>query len=483
MGSAPTRVTSTPGSATGRSPGAGRQAPATSHPRSRAASASRRARGSRLSSVGLRTRRRGERRCVAGGECIGRPRGATYPSPVRVVHISDSDLGGGAAQTAFAIHTGLRRLGHDSRMLVGRPVSGDRDVRSIKRNRAWRAADRAAGEILDRLSLQYVFYPSSFAVTRDPWFRQADVVQLYNLHGSYFSFTALPQVTRSRPAFWVLQDQWALTGHVAYSLDCSRWQSGCGACPYLREYPPLRRDTSALLWRLKARVLARSRLTLVVPSRWLERQTRSSPLLRRFPVHRIPRGIDTHTFTPGSQTAARERLGLPAARPIVFFSALDLDDRRKGLRHLVAGWRRLEPRPLLLLAGDGAPPPDVEARSLGLVHDRRVLADAYRAADVYAVPTEADVQTKTAPEALACGTPCVSFDEGGVTDVVRDGETGLHARLGDEQALAGAVQQLLDDSELRERLGRRGRQVAEEEFSVELTVARHAALLESALAA
>src|SRR5918912_1006260 len=162
-------------------------------------------------------------------------------------------------------------------MLVGRPLSSDENVRSIKRNDLWRAADRAAGEVLDRLSLQYVFYPSSFGVMRDPWFRDADIVQLYNLHGSYFSFTALPRITRRRPVFWILQDQWAMTGHVTYSYECERWRTGCGDCPHLREYPPLRRDTTATLWRLKERVYARSRLEFVVPSRWLERLAGDSP--------------------------------------------------------------------------------------------------------------------------------------------------------------------------------------------------------------
>ena len=184
---------------------------------------------------------------------------------LNVLHLSDSDRGGGAARTAWTIHTGLRRLGHGSRMLVGRPVSGDEDVRSIKRNDLWRAADRASGIVLDGLSLQYAFYPSSFGVTGDPWFRAADVVQLYNLHGSYFSFTALPRLTRQRPTFWILQDQWAMTGHVAYSHDCERWRTGCGDCPYLREYPPLRRDTTATLWRLKKRVYERSRLEPLNP--------------------------------------------------------------------------------------------------------------------------------------------------------------------------------------------------------------------------
>jgi glycosyltransferase involved in cell wall biosynthesis len=400
---------------------------------------------------------------------------------MNVLHISDSDRGGGAARTAWTIHTGLRRLGHGSRMLVGRPLSGDEDVRSIKRNDLWRAADRAAGEVLDRLSLQYAFYPSSFGVVRDPWFRAADVVQLYNLHGSYFSFTALPLLARRRPTFWILQDQWAMTGHVAYSHDCERWRIGCGECPYLHEYPSLRRDTTATLWRLKRRVYERSRLELVVPSRWLERLTRESPLLARFPVHRIPHGVDTELFRPGPREEARARLGLPPNGRVVFFSAWDLEERRKGLHLLLRALERLDPRPFLLLAGDGSPPAVSESRSLGRISDDRVLADVYRAADVYAVPTLADVLTKTAPEAIASGVPCVAFDRGGVTDVVRHMETGYQARFGDVEDLARGLELLLGDDDLRARLGRQGRELAEREFSSRVQVDRYVDLYRSKL--
>ena len=166
-----------------------------------------------------------------------------------VLHISESDAAGGAARAAYKIHNGLNGLGHRSRMLVGRKTTPDDEVRKIKRNVAWRAADRVSGSVLDAFSLQYAFYPSSFGLAVDPWFRSADVVQLHNLHGSYFSFTALPLLSRRRPVVWLLHDQWAMTGHVAYSLDCERWKHGCGSCPYLEEYPRLRRDTTAILWR------------------------------------------------------------------------------------------------------------------------------------------------------------------------------------------------------------------------------------------
>jgi hypothetical protein len=133
-----------------------------------------------------------------------------------VLHISESDAAGGAGRAAYKLHRGLNGLGHLSRMLVGRKVTRDADIRPLKRNLVWRALDRASGQLLDLLSLQYVFYPSSFGVLADEWFRTADVVQLHNLHGSYFGFTALPALTSRRPVVWQLHDQWGMTGHVAY---------------------------------------------------------------------------------------------------------------------------------------------------------------------------------------------------------------------------------------------------------------------------
>jgi glycosyltransferase involved in cell wall biosynthesis len=394
---------------------------------------------------------------------------------LNVLHISESDAAGGAGIAAYRLHRALGRLGHSSRMLVGRRVTDDAAVRRLKRGAAWRGLDRVAGVALDRAGLQYVLYPSSFGVASDPWFRGADVVQLHNLHGSYFGFSALPTLTRRRPTVWFLHDQWAMTGHVAYPLDCVRWKEGCGRCPYLREFPALRRDTTRLLWRMKRAVYERSRLTLVVPSRWLEARVGESPLLRRFAVHVLPIGVDVETFAPASREEARRRLGLPLDRRIVLYAAGELWERRKGLHLLVEALRELSEPPLLLLAGAGAAPDRVDSRALGSVDESR-LVDAYRAADVTAVPTTADVLTQTAPESLACATPCVSFDTGGVTDVVRDGETGVHARLGDAKSLAGAIRSLLEDDGLRAATSSRGRRLAEESFSVTRQAERFAAL-------
>jgi len=380
---------------------------------------------------------------------------------VNVLHITDSDAGGGSARSAYRLHATLRSQGHSSRMLVGRRQTRDRDVRSIKRGNAWRAADRAFGAVADPLGLQYVFYPSSVGVAGDPWFRDCDVVQLYNTHGSYFSHTSLPLLSRRRPIVWRLSDMWPFTGHVAYSYECERWRHGCGSCPYLHEYPGLPRDTTALLWKIKDAVYRRSRLTLVAPSSWLERLAGESPLLGRFALRRIPNGVDLDEFRP--DPAARSTDGTP----VILFSAPDLADRRKGRVLLDRALALVDPDYRLVVHGDG----------------RDGIAGEYAAADLFVLPTLADNLPNAVIESMACGTPVVSFDVGGVGDAVRHLETGWLAAAGDVAGLAEGIRTLLGDRALRERLGQRAREVAEREYAADLEARRFAELYAELVAA
>src|SRR5205823_1751662 len=70
---------------------------------------------------------------------------------LNVLHISESAAAGGAARTEYKVHRGIKEQGHVSRMLVGRKVPADDDIRRIKRHDGWRAADRICSEVLDRL--------------------------------------------------------------------------------------------------------------------------------------------------------------------------------------------------------------------------------------------------------------------------------------------------------------------------------------------
>lgn len=374
-------------------------------------------------------------------------------------------------------------------MLVSLRVTEDPDVAPIWGTLPWRAADSMARRVTERLSLQYLLYPSSFGLLRHAWFREADVVQLYVTHGGYFSHTALALLTRRKPVVWRLSDMWAMTGHCAYSFDCERWKTGCGSCPLLSDEPALRVDWTAFLWRVKRWVYERSRLTLVAPSRWIAGLVAQSPLLQRFPVHLIPNGLDTDVFRPVPKAAAREVLGLDPSERVVLFSALDTAAPRKGGEFLRKALEILHAQDMqgcrLLVVGDGAESWRNVVRfpltPMPVVRDDRMLAAIYSAADLFVLPTLAENLPNGILESMACGTPVVAFDVGGVGEAVRPMETGYLAQYMNADDLARGIGRLLEDEGVRQRLGRRCREVAEQEYSMDLQARRFQELYERIL--
>jgi len=376
---------------------------------------------------------------------------------MNVLHISTADQLGGSARSAWKIHTGLRALGATSRMLVRIRDSADPDVAAISHG-ALKLADRAANKLTGMLGLQYCYFPSTALLHRHRWFREADVVQCYNLHGGYFSFRALPRLSRLKPLVWRLSDMWPMTGHCSFPGDCERWRTGCGQCPDLPQYPGLPFDTSALLFRLKQGAYARSRLHIVAPSSWIGEQAQRSPLLGQFPLHTIPNGIDPVVFTPRDRAACRRELGIPTDRFMVLVLAHDFRrGTRKGLEfaldHVWQSPDMQERQAGLMLVGKGAATAEPGLPGLvwrhDLVSDDRRLATIYAAADLYLHPAVFENLPNTIIEAMACGTPAVAFDTGGVKDVVHHRRTGYLARYRDgSDLLAGVLGAIAAPAEL-----------------------------------
>lgn len=387
-----------------------------------------------------------------------------------VLHLSQFDAAGGSARSAYKIHGELQRLGARSRMLVHHKTTADPNVATLARSKNWWRADLAASVLTDRLSLQYAVNASSFALRAHPWFREATVLQLHNLHGGWFAHTSLPLLARARPTVWRLADMWPLTGHCSYSFECGRWQTGCGSCPHLDGYPRLRHDLSAANWRIKKAVYRVSPMTIVTPSAWLASVVRESPLLNRFPLRVIPNGIETEVFRARSRAEARAELGVPADVPVVLVGSRE---ERKGAGLVAGALGRLatrHPGLTALVAGLGetpVEPPGVNVVALGMIDDRERLAAVYAAADVLLYPTLADNLPNTILESMACGTPAVSLRNGGVPEAVAHLEDGYLVERADAEALAEAVSTLLGDAELRDRLGTAAAARVRRDFSVE----------------
>lgn len=330
------------------------------------------------------------------------------------------------------------------------------------------------GRVSNRFGWQYLLYLSSIALLRHRWVREADVIQMYNIHApanvDFLSHTVLPFLSRRKPLVWRLSDMWAFTGHCSYAYECQRWRTGCGHCPHLDVHPGLRRDTTAFLWRIKRQVYRRSRLVVVATSRWMAKLAAESPLLGRFPIHRIPNGVDTTTFRPIAKARARAELGIRAEGPVALLGAYEPRKGQAVVGRALADLARLRSgRGLAILTvGTQAPviPDEMPRHHLGEITDDHRLALAYSAADVFVFPTLAENLPNMALESLACGVPVVTFDVGGMADAVRPGQTGYLAQPGDPFDLAQGVRHVLAlEPAAASGLAHHCRAVAETEYS------------------
>jgi glycosyltransferase involved in cell wall biosynthesis len=288
------------------------------------------------------------------------------------------------------------------------------------------------------------------------------------------------------PVFWKLDDMNAFTGGCHFDHDCGKHVQGCGACPQLGSNAPA--DLSHQIWSRKKNAYASltpDRLHIVALNEWMANKVRQSPLLGRFSVTVIPNGLNTDTFAPRDTGAARDGLGLPREAKIVLFAADSLANRRKGFAFLLDAIRGLNGIENLVLLSAGRGKPHLESNirhvHLGHVENDQQLSQVYSAADLFVMASLQDNQPNTVLEAMACGTPVVGFDVGGVPEMVRPGITGMLARPADAKALRTAIADLLRCAERRAAMGAACRRTVMEEYRLETQSQRYVELYQSAL--
>jgi D-inositol-3-phosphate glycosyltransferase len=190
----------------------------------------------------------------------------------------------------------------------------------------------------------------------------------------------------------------------------------------------------------------------------------------------IPCGVDTALFRPGDRDAARARIA-PGEAPLLLYVGRIAPI--KGLETLLDAVVRLRARGsrvrLLIVGGEADEPADgheaaIRRRvdALGLreavrfvgAQPQDALRDYYVAADVTVLPSYYESFGMVALEAMACSSPVIGSRVGGLATTVRDGVTGFLVPDGDATALGERIEMLIDDPDLRFRLGREGVQWA-----------------------
>jgi glycosyltransferase involved in cell wall biosynthesis len=406
---------------------------------------------------------------------------------MKVLHINQSDVGGGAAIAGYRLHQGLLQQGVDSKLLVGLPQTTDPRVARVPRRNYPLAG--LLKKITDELGLNYVSHLATWKIPSHKFYQEADILNFHNLHTGYFNYLFLPYLTRNKPAIYTLHDMWSFTGHCAYSFDCSRWQKGCGQCPYPDAYPAIKRDNTELEWKLKKWIYEQANLIIVTPSQWLMNQAKLS-ILNRFAIYWIPNGLDTNLYVPLNKQECRRCLQVSHYRYILLTASVNLQDPRKGTDLLIKAINclpdHLRRDTILLVMGSGGEliksEIQVDVISFGYVGIDQLKVMIFSAADLFIFPTRADIFGLVAQEAMACGTPMISFDVGGVPELVRPGITGELAEPENPQDLARKIEQLLVDRETRQKMSQNCREVAVQEYDLALQAQRYIQIYQQALA-
>lgn len=406
--------------------------------------------------------------------------------------ISSYDNQGGAARAAYRLHQGLQSINVSSSMLVQNKYTDDETVidPSTKLSKGFAKLKPS----LDKLPLQ--LYPDCNRQFSPQWYPDTiarkvneinpDIINLHWVNAGYVRIETLAKF--KKPIIWTLHDMWAFTGGCHYHQECDRYTKSCGACPQLKSLK--KQDLSNWIWKRKANAWKDLNLTIVTPSKWLAKCAKSSSLFKRYPVEVIPYGIDVFTYKPVDRQVARDLLNLPQDKQLILFGAINpTSDRRKGFHLLQQALKILsessyKDRIELVVFGASKSANtlalNLKSHYLGKLSDEISLALVYAAADVFVAPSIQDNLPNTVMEALACGTPSVAFNIGGIPDMIEHQKNGYLAQSIDSKDLAQGITWVLEDSDRYRCLSNCARKKVEEKFTIELQ-ARHYYTLSSRL--
>ncbi len=268
-----------------------------------------------------------------------------------------------------------------------------------------------------------------------------DIIHLHNIHGYYLNIEVLFNYLKEvqKPVIWTFHDCWAFTGHCAYFeyAGCNCWKGE--KCIQKTTYPQsLLFNNSIQNYQKKKEIfIGLENLTIVTPSKWLKNLVKES-FLKDYPVKVINNGINLEVFKP---IASNFRSEHNLEDKIILLGVANLWDERKGLVYFLELARRLPDKYQIVLVGlSDKQIKDLPSNILGIKNTTSVeaLAEIYGASDIFVNPTLEDNFPTTNLEALACGTPVITFDTGGSPESI-DEKSGIVVDQGDTEKLYQSI--------------------------------------------
>lgn len=354
---------------------------------------------------------------------------------MRILQINTIANSGSTGRIAEEIGNVLMKHGHESYMAYGR---GNRPSKS-KRIKIGTTKDiyqhGVQTLLFDKHGLGSRKATKTFIKTVDEI--QPDAIGLHNIHGYYINYPVLFKYIKEKqiPVVWTFHDCWPFTGHCSYfdTVNCEKWKTHCQKCPLTGNYPKALKDRSFQNFEDKQEAfLGVQKLKIVTPSHWLGRLVKLS-FLKDYPVEVIHNGIDLDVFRPLNKTHNPQKK--------IVLGVASTWDARKGLKDFIALRSHLQADYKIVLIGLSSK--QIENLPEGIIGIERTenveeLVEWYNKAGVFVNPTYVDNFPTTNIEALACGTPLITYQTGGSPEAIFD-TTGVVVPQGSISDLAQAV--------------------------------------------
>lgn len=268
---------------------------------------------------------------------------------------------------------------------------------------------------------------------------QPDVLQLHNIHDHYLSYRLLFEYLNQTDikVVWTFHDCWAFTGHCYHFVgsNCMRWKDGCHDCPQRYKFC----DRSSRNWNLKKSLFASNKnLTIIPASHWMEDFVKES-FLKEKRIEVIHNGVDLNVFKPQQKSSEGSKFKVLAVSN-VWLPYKGINDIHK-LREMLP----LDDFEMIVVGLSEEQVKNLPVGIIGIQRTQNVqeLVQLYSDADVLINPTYADTFPTVNLEALACGTPVITYKTGGSPEAV-DSKTGVVIEQGNVTDLANVIMQMKD---------------------------------------
>lgn len=373
---------------------------------------------------------------------------------MKIVHLSTTLI---TANTR--LHNALLKKNIDSKLIV---LGAKKDIPSliVLNKNIFVKLQYRVNNYLEKIILHF-FYPNRekliFSIARfginhrlNNLLKDADIIHLHWINMGFISMNVLKKIINTgKPIVWTAHDSWPFTGGCHVRYNCQRFVENCGKCPILNSKH--NNDITSMLLSKKQKIFNNANITMVAPSSWMLDNIKKSKLFENSDSLRIINPLNIDLFRPIDKIVVRKKLHLDLNKKMLLFGAVNATNTPyKGYNHIIEALEiliKLNPEiknnMQLCVFGSNKTETSIslplETKFFGVINDESELVDLYNSADLFIAPSLEECLGYTIMESLACGTPVVAFNTGGIPDMVKNKENGYLAKHSDSEDLANGI--------------------------------------------